>query len=103
MRKMEKIRSWPRWLRFGLLSGFVASIIYMAGLFMAVNLSDFFGIINSGVVIPAIFIGLIIGRGVPSHAFHWQDVVLALGFWFLVGALLGKFTKSIQAAVESVY
>jgi len=79
---MDKIRSWPRWVRYGLLSG-LWSLFSFTGFF-------FSWLLVAPTMLPSI---LLFGR------FEWTDwgflsFGLGVGFWTLLGGLLGKFIKN---------
>ena len=82
---MNKIRSWPRWLQGGVLSVFAAGILYLVG-FLIEPLS----FISFGVVAPSIII-----MSLPPALSESIFLVITfhIGYWFLLGALLGKFIK----------
>lgn len=75
----KKIQSWPRWVRYGLLSG-LWSLFSFTGFF-------FSWLLVAPTMLPAMFL------------FGWTDWVLlsfgfGVGFWTLIGGLLGKFIKN---------
>ena len=90
---MEKIRSWPRWLQYGLLSTTAATILFLIT-FLFPSLVLFY----LGVIAPPLFLYLL-GPSILPESFI-LNIILALGFWFLFGALLGKFIKKfVWAAI----
>jgi len=105
----DKIQAWPRWIRYGLLSTIAALIIFMVGILAeSLNLSFFEfasgSRINTGEIV---LLGILVitwpfAKVFPSllpKGLPWSELPYALIGWFLFGALLGKFTKSIRAAV----
>ena len=95
-RKTEKIRSWPRWLRYGLLSGAAALILYI---FVYADLY----LIGAGTAAPFQWgLGFIFFKYVhrwPSQSQQLFSWGFTLGFWFLLGCLLGKFIKNPRIAI----
>jgi hypothetical protein len=84
---VDKIRNWPRWLQGGLLSVVAAGILYLVGF-----LIEPLAMISFGIVAPSI-IFLSLPPGLPESIFLY--VAIHLGYWFLIGALLGRFIKSL--------
>lgn len=91
-RTIDKIRSWPRWLRYGLVSGAAALIQYTI-----VFLFSFPGVLflNLGLYTPL----LLIGRERLAYFTVWQGNVFTLVFWFLLGGLLGRLPYKLWVAV----
>ncbi|MGB2896487.1 MAG: hypothetical protein WBB65_10050 [Anaerolineales bacterium] len=90
---MEKIRSWPRWLQYGLLSAAAAAIFFLVT-FLFPSLVLFY----LGVVAPPLYLYLLAPSIMPESFI--LNITLALGFWFLFGAILGKYIrKFIWAAI----
>ena len=87
---MDKIRSWPRWLRGGLLSVVAAGILYLVGF-----LIEPLAILSFGIVAPSI-ISMSLSPVLPESIFLF--IAIHLGYWFLIGALLGRFMKSLGLA-----
>ena len=87
---MENIRSWPRWLQGGLLSVVAAGVLYLVG-FLIEPLS----IISFGIVAPSI-IAMAISPILPESIF--LSITIHLGYWFLIGALLGRYIKNLGLA-----
>ena len=91
--RMEKIRSWPRWLQYGLLSTTAATIFFLVT-FLFPSLVLFY----LGVIAPPLLLYLLAPSIMPESFI--LNIILALGFWFLFGALLGKFIKKfVWAAI----
>ncbi len=82
---MEKIRSWPRWLQYGFLSVIAAGILYLVG-FLIEPLS----FISFGIVAPSVIIWSLPTALSESIIL---SITIHLGYWFLIGALLGRFIK----------
>ena len=82
---MDKIRSWPRWIQGGLLSVVAAGILYLVGFLIEPLSFISFGVVAPSVIIwslpPALSDSIIL-----SFTIH-------LGYWFLIGAFLGRFIK----------
>lgn len=91
-RIVDWIRSWPRWLRYGFLSVIGAGIL-LSPLLITGNQN----IISLGSFAPMLLLSLL--PGVLSESII-LSIPIILGYWFLVGALLGKFTKKfVWAAI----
>ena len=88
-KKMEKIRSWPRWIRYGLISAFVSPILAIPW-FIDSNLFLFIGPLA-----PAIFLMILGGPDLGTPIFFIAETAL---FWFLIGGLIGTFVKSATIA-----
>jgi hypothetical protein len=79
---MEKIRTWPRWVRYGLLSGIVAGALNFAG--------HVFIRLSGG---PIFFLSLILGWlpvGINSLPIH---VLSTAVIWVLIGGVLGRYIE----------
>ena len=87
---MDKIRSWPRWLQLGFLSVVAAGILYLVGFFIKP-----LSILSFGIVAPSI-ISMSLSPVLPESIFLF--IAIHLGYWFLVGALLGRVIKSLGLA-----
>ena len=87
---MDNVRSWPRWLQGGLLSVVVAGVLYLVG-FLIEPLS----IISFGIVAPSV-IFMAISPVLKESIFLY--ITIHLGYWFLIGALLGRYFKSLGLA-----
>ena len=85
---MDKIRSWPRWIRYGLISALVA---------LTLTIPYFTGD-NSwlciGPLAPAGFLIILGGPETPVLV-----IAATALFWFLVGSLIGRDVKSGSRAV----
>ena len=87
---MDKIRSWPRWIQGGLLSVVAAGILYLVGF-----LIEPLAILSFGIVAPSI-ISMSLSPVLPESIYLF--IAIHLGYWFLIGALLGRFMKSLGLA-----
>ena len=88
-----KIRTWPLWIQYGLLSLFLAATMYYVGVIAGWKSDNIYFILATiapmwiisilpiDMFIPSIFLRGLLFFGVP------------VGFWFLVGSLLGKATE----------
>ena len=83
---MDIIRSWPRWLQGGFFSVVVAGILYLVG-FLIKPL----GIFSFGIVAPSI-ISMSLSPVLPESIYLF--IAIHIGYWFLIGALLGRFIKN---------
>jgi len=100
---MDKNRSWPRWIRFGLLSAAAVSISNYIFLWVLPNLlrdllisegvlSFAISLIGLGTIGFGFVIVILLGLGSYENALIF---ILNIGFWFLFGALLGKFINKL--------
>jgi len=87
---MDKIRSWPRWIRYGLISALVALTLTIP--FFISNKSFLF----IGPLAPAGFLILLGGPDLGTPILFIAETAL---FWFLVGSLIGRYVKSGSRAV----
>jgi cellulose synthase/poly-beta-1,6-N-acetylglucosamine synthase-like glycosyltransferase len=85
--KMDIIRSWPRWLQGGFFSVVVAGILYLVG-FLIKPLAIF----SFGIVAPSI-ISMSLSPVLPESIYLF--IAIHIGYWFLIGALLGRFIKNL--------
>ena len=89
---MEKIRSWPRWVQYGLLSAAAAVILFLVT-FLFPSMVLFY----VGVIAPPLLLSLLGPSIMPESLI--LNITLASVFWFLFGALLGKTIKQFIWAV----
>ena len=82
---MEKIRSLPRWLQGGLLSVIATVVLYLVGFFI-----EPLSFISFGIVAPSIIVMSL--PPVLSESII-LSIIIHIGYWFLIGALLGRFIK----------
>ena len=85
--KMDTIRSWPRWLQGGLFSVVAAGILFLVG-----YLIEPLAIFSFGIVAPSI-ISMSLSPVLPESIYIF--IAIHLGYWFLIGALLGGFIKNL--------
>ena len=85
--RMDTIRSWPRWLQGGLFSVVAAGILYLVG-----YLIEPLAIFSFGIVAPSI-ISMSLSPVLPESIYLF--IAIHLGYWFLIGALLGRFIKNL--------
>jgi len=93
----DKIRSSPRWLRYGLVSGAVASIITYI-IFMN---PDRMGVLFIGTVAPFLFL-LFTTIPIELHNIVYKELFMIptiVVFWTFLGGLLGKYAKNVWIAV----
>ena len=89
--KMDNIRSWPRWLQGGLFSVVAAGILYLIG-----YLIEPLSILSFGIVAPSI-ISMSLSPVLPESIYLF--IAIHLGYWFLIGALLGRIIKSLGLVI----
>jgi hypothetical protein len=87
---MDKIQSWPRWLQLGFLSVVAAGILYLIG-----YLIEPLAIFSFGIVAPSI-ISMSLSPVLPESIYLF--IAIHLGYWFLIGAFLGRFIKNLGLA-----
>jgi len=104
---MDKIRSWPRWICFGLVSALVAVVVSIYFMFVF-DMSDtnYPSLVFAGLALPGILAGLFldsIRTVIPSgdhNPFNTgPPIVINAAFGFLIGGLLGRYIKSTPFAV----
>lgn len=84
---MDTIRSWPRWLQGGIFSVVAAGILYLVG-----YLIEPLAIFSFGIVAPSI-ISMSLSPVLPESIYIF--IAIHLGYWFLIGAFLGRFIKNL--------
>ena len=92
---MQRIRNWPRWLRFGLLSASVALTLSVIGMQLE---NDLWMILGGSYGLP-LFLSIILSLVIPDHPLQRHIYVLITIFWFLIGGLLGRFVMDTRIAV----
>jgi hypothetical protein len=98
-RILDWIRSFPRWLQYGFLSVIAAGIIYLVGYFIE-PLKFIRGLVTApiGLVVLQSLIRSLLTQ--PSRSqLNFLTIFSFTGYYFLIGALLGKITKKIVWAV----
>ena len=83
---VEMVRSWPRWVRYGLLSGIVALILTFSNTIFMV-----------GAMAPTIFYTK--GFTAPIQPIPVFDIFFSIGLWALFGAFLGIVTEKIDGKI----
>ncbi|MCK4782194.1 MAG: hypothetical protein KAV87_00475 [Desulfobacteraceae bacterium] len=83
------IRSWPRWIRFGLISAFVSLTLTIPAL-IGDNLSP-----AIGPLAPSIILMILGGPDMGAPVFFIAESAL---FWFLIGGFLGRYIKRATIA-----
>ena len=81
---MDKIRSWPRWIRYGLISALVALTLTIPA-FIDDNLTLFLG-----PFFPALPLVKLCGPVIYTPVLL---IAVSALYWFLIGGLIGKFIK----------
>jgi hypothetical protein len=88
-----KIRTWPLWIQGGLLSLVLTVTMFFVGMIGVGLISDYFLLITAATIAPAVPILRIPSENIP---FGFIIFALPIGFWFLIGILLGKVTESFR-------
>ena len=91
----DKIRSSPRWLRYGLVSGAVAFIIT----YIIFKNPDRMGVLFFGTVAPFLFPLYTIPFELTNIFYKELFFISIVGFWTFLGGLLGKYAKNVWIAV----
>jgi hypothetical protein len=94
---MENVQTVPRWLRGGLISIGAALVLAIAPWLIRDSITGEFAPLVLGPIAPAIPFTLL------PDSYWWVGGLLIVpwlpGFWFLIGALLVKFTRGKVWAV----
>ncbi len=98
---MQRIRNWPRWIRFGLLSALAAIAFTIIGI-LGEQYHSVFAVFTLGMLAPS-WLLLFYGPFDIVDAFSPGREVVVLSFvpiiWFLIGGLLGRYIKNALLAV----
>jgi len=90
---IEKTINWPRWVQYGLLSG-VATFLILLGQYTDFSILSGIGF---GPIAP---LALITDLGSLHFPLPLPELIAVVGFWSLLGALLGVITrKFVRAAL----
>ena len=90
----DKIQSWPRWVRYGLVSGTTALIRHLFN--YVVSPISCINLISFGTLAPFYWFEVLTGIGRLPELI---ELGITLGFWSLLGGLLGKLTDKLGYAV----
>jgi hypothetical protein len=87
---LGKIRTWPFWIQGGLLSLVLAATMFFNGLFGGHYIIHWLALLLMVITVPTL---------VPAYNTRFpidleDHYVFLIGYWFLLGSLLGKVTES---------
>ena len=98
---IESFYAWPRWLLYGSIAATLSSASIVP-LFVP---SIFCGVFSEGFLIPVMILELLIfGRdripapeagSILSYLYRSIYAIVTIDFWFVTGALLGKYVKNL--------
>jgi hypothetical protein len=90
---LGKVQAWSHWLQGGFLSLVLTVTMFFVGMIGVGLISDYFLLITAATIAPAVPILRIPSENIP---FGFIIFALPIGFWFLIGILLGKVTESFR-------